>query len=101
MAAAHRRHDISDQVWERLRPLLPGAAGKRGRPAQDNRRFLDAIILDFAHWGAVARPRIQYGVDAHGMPVGLGLTQGTVADCTQAHALIADLPAQYLLADRG
>ena len=29
------------------------------------------------------------------------LTEGTVADCTQAHSLIADIPAEYLLADRG
>ena len=35
------------------------------------------------------------------MPVRLVLTGGTVADCTQAHSLTADLPAQYLLADRG
>ena len=35
------------------------------------------------------------------MPVRLGLTEGTVANCSQAHWLIADLPAQYLLADRG
>ena len=37
MSAAHRRHDFSDQVWERLRPLLPGAVGKRGRPDQGER----------------------------------------------------------------
>ena len=35
------------------------------------------------------------------MPVRLSLGEGTVADCTQAHSLIADLAAQYLLADRG
>ena len=35
------------------------------------------------------------------MPVRLGLTEGTVADCTQAHWQIADLPAQYLLVDWG
>ena len=29
------------------------------------------------------------------------LTEGTTADCTQAPDLIADLVAQYLLADRG
>ena len=40
-------------------------------------------------------------VDAHGMPVGLGLTEGPVANCSQAHWLIADLLTQYLLADRG
>ena len=40
-------------------------------------------------------------VDAHGLPVRLSLTEGTVANCTQAQALMADLSAQYLLADRG
>jgi transposase len=44
MTASHRRHDLSDQLWERLRPHLPGEAGKIGRPAQDNRRFLDAVF---------------------------------------------------------
>ncbi len=44
MAAAHRRHDLSDKVWEQLRPYLPGGAGKRGRPAQDNRLFLNAVF---------------------------------------------------------
>ncbi|MBX9889992.1 MAG: transposase, partial [Amoebophilaceae bacterium] len=29
------------------------------------------------------------------------ITQGTTADCTQAHLLIANLPAVCLLADRG
>ena len=40
-------------------------------------------------------------VDAHGMPVGLALTEGTVADCTQAGSLLADITAKCLLADRG
>ena len=35
------------------------------------------------------------------MPVRMILTEGTTADCTQAPDLIADLVAQYLLADRG
>ena len=43
MVAAHRRHDMTDDVWQRLRPHLPGGEGKRGRPAQDNRRFIDAV----------------------------------------------------------
>ena len=43
MTAAHRRHDMSDAVWERLRPHLPGGEGKQGRPAHDNRRFIDAV----------------------------------------------------------
>ena len=44
MSASHRRHDLSDQVWERLEPLLPGGAGKVGRPAFDNRLFLNAVF---------------------------------------------------------
>ena len=43
MVAAHRRHDMSDRVWARLEPHLPEAGGKVGRPAFDNRRFLDAV----------------------------------------------------------
>ena len=43
MTAAHRRHDMIDVVWEQLRSHLPGGEGKRGRPAHDNRRFIDAV----------------------------------------------------------
>jgi len=44
MLTSHRRHDISDQVWDYLKPLLPGERGKVGRPAFDNRRFLNAVF---------------------------------------------------------
>ena len=40
-------------------------------------------------------------VDSHGMPVRMILTEGTTADCTQVPDLIANVVAQYLLADRG
>ncbi len=42
--AAYRRHDISDRAWETLEPLLPGGPGKVGRPAQDNRRFINGVF---------------------------------------------------------
>lgn len=41
---AHRRHDISDKVWMRLRPHLPGKQGSVGRPATDNRLFINAVF---------------------------------------------------------
>ena len=41
---AHRRHDISDKVWQLLSPHLPGKEGKVGRPATDNRLFINAIF---------------------------------------------------------
>jgi transposase len=40
----HRRHDISDQVWELLAPHLPGRAGAWGGNARDNRLFIDAVL---------------------------------------------------------
>jgi len=40
-------------------------------------------------------------VDANGMPVRVLVTAGTVADCTQAIALIDGFTAECLLADRG
>ena len=55
MRAEHRRHDISDQVWELLKPHLPGGAGKRGRPAKDNRLFLNIEVdgHEDRHWDDV------------------------------------------------
>jgi transposase len=38
------RHAISDADWDRLRHLLPGQPGQHGRVADDNRRFLDAVL---------------------------------------------------------
>ena len=40
-------------------------------------------------------------VDSHGMPVRLILTEGTTADCSEALALIEDIEAEHLLADKG
>ena len=44
MTAAHRRHDISERVWQLLKPHLPGGPGKPGPPARDNRLFLNAVF---------------------------------------------------------
>jgi transposase len=41
---AHRRHDITDRVWELLEPHLPGRKGVWGGKAQDNRRFINAVF---------------------------------------------------------
>jgi transposase len=44
MAEDYHRHDISDRVWAVLEPLLPGRAGTWGGVAEDNRRFLNAVM---------------------------------------------------------
>ena len=41
---AYKRHDISDKVWYKLEPLLPGRTGMRGGVAKDNRRFINAVF---------------------------------------------------------
>jgi transposase len=44
MIPAHRRHDISDPVWNLLEPHLPGRAGIWGGRAKDNRQFINAVF---------------------------------------------------------
>ena len=39
-----RRHEISDVDWDRIKDLLPGQPGQHGGIAEDNRRFINAIL---------------------------------------------------------
>jgi transposase len=41
---SHRRHDISDRFWEKIKDYLPGGPGKVGRHADNNRLFLNAVF---------------------------------------------------------
>ena len=41
---AHRRHDISDRVWENIQAHLPGKKGSVGHLAGDNRLFINAVF---------------------------------------------------------
>jgi transposase len=46
-----RRYEISEKVWQRLAPLLPGKASDRGRTATDTRLFLHACVsVRLAGW---------------------------------------------------
>lgn len=40
---AHRRHDISDRVWNLLESQLPERRGVWGWVARDNRVFIKAV----------------------------------------------------------
>ena len=40
----HRRHDISDRLWEKLEPHLPGKRGLVGHPAEDNRLYINGVF---------------------------------------------------------
>ena len=39
-----RRHEIADADWERIKDLLPGQPGQHGGVAEDNRRFVNAVL---------------------------------------------------------
>jgi len=41
---AHRWHDISGHVWQKLEPHLPGRKGTWCGIAQDNRLFINAVF---------------------------------------------------------
>lgn len=39
-----KRHELTDEQWERLQPLLPPQKPKTGRPAEDHRRIINGIL---------------------------------------------------------
>jgi transposase len=39
-----KRHELTDEEWERLRPLLPAQKPATGRPAQDHRQVVNGIL---------------------------------------------------------
>jgi transposase len=39
-----RRHEITDEHWERIEGFLPGRAGDPGVTAKDNRGFVNAVL---------------------------------------------------------
>jgi transposase len=41
------RYGLRDDQWERIKNLLPGRAGHVGVTAQDNRRFVEAVIYRY------------------------------------------------------
>lgn len=39
-----RRYELTDEQWAKVEPLLSGRQGTRGRPADNNRQFLNAVM---------------------------------------------------------
>jgi transposase len=42
-----RRYGLRDDQWLRIEALLPGRAGQVGRPAADNRQFVEAVLYRY------------------------------------------------------
>lgn len=55
------RFGVSDGVWEKVAPLLPGKASDSGVTAKDNRLFLEAVL-----W------RVRTGLPWRDLPEGFG-----------------------------
>ncbi len=68
MRAIHHRHDISDKVWELIKPYTIGNKGTWGGNARDTRLFINAVFWilrtgapwrdlppDYGNWNAVQR----------------------------------------------
>ncbi len=35
---------IADELWQKIKPLLPGKSGDPGATGRDNRRFMEAVL---------------------------------------------------------
>jgi transposase len=61
LAVDRDRFVVSDAVWEKVAPLLPGKASDSGVTAKDNRLFLEAVL-----W------RVRTGLPWRDLPEGFG-----------------------------
>jgi transposase len=42
-----RSAELSDEVWQRIAPLLPSSDGLRGRPFRDHRQVVEGIVFRY------------------------------------------------------
>jgi transposase len=42
-----KRYSLRDDQWERIAGMLPGRKGTVGRPAANNRRFVEAVLYRY------------------------------------------------------
>ena len=60
------RRELTDAQWLRIKPLIPGKEGDKGRHGEDNRLFVDGVLWlvragapwrdlpgEFGHWNSV------------------------------------------------
>ncbi len=105
----HRRHDISDALWNKPEPHLSGRKGS-WRAIVVEKPDYEWLIIDASHIkvhphvaGAKSgksryepykkglNTTLHLAVDVHGIPGRVIITEGSVADCTQATTLIKPL----------
>lgn len=63
-----RRYEISDANYERIQHLLSGKPGDPGRNADDNRAFINGVLLGRPHGSALRGPAGAVWQVEHGVP---------------------------------
>ncbi|MET8747934.1 transposase [Streptomyces sp. NPDC004728] len=55
---------LTERQWDRIRPLLPSSAGRRGRPWAEHRRIVEAIVYRYrtVFLGGTSQPGSDPGV---------------------------------------
>ena len=74
-----QRFVISDDVWGRLRPLLPGKPGDSGATGKDNRLFLEAVL-----W------RVRTGLPWRDLPKAFGNWNREISGCPDFEYALID-----------
>ena len=67
---------VGDELWALIEPVMPNGAGRRGRPWNDHRRTMEAIIwrfrtgspwrdlpAEFGAWQSVAERHLRWSKD--------------------------------------
>ena len=44
MVSSCHRHDMTDELWNKLEPLLIGTSSTPGVSGKDNRKFINAVL---------------------------------------------------------
>ena len=89
---------LKDSQWERIAPLLPGKPGDPGRPAADNRGFLEAVLWiarTGAPWRDLPDP-FGFGILSSGASAA-GPLKGVFESLFEA--LSSDLDFEYTIID--
>jgi transposase len=102
---------ISDELWALIEPAMPNSDGRRGRPWNDHRRTMEAIIwrfrtgspwrdlpVEFGAWQSLAERHLRWSKDGtyarvfaairldHGTRVGADLERFLSVDSTVVRA---------------
>jgi hypothetical protein len=96
-----QRYGLRDDQWERIEAMLPGRKGSAGRPAGNNRLFVEAVLYRYRADGAICRKGSAiFAWCIPGNPIEFHLTGGQACDLEGADGLLPQLDNDILLAGK-